>query len=401
MGATPSLMTRLRAAVQGEVHATDLEAYRRAGDSVYQMDTIQERRKTMFVNGQSPWDVDSATQAQLFGAWMAYALQTLGDDFVEADYAADAGTIGYVPPVTEEQAMAFYIEVADWTSMAQEAAANTRYRHSIKGVKPLPHWVEVEPCPMAHLHAMVTAATKLGERAEALMVDVREAHTTEEQKLELQRVEQLLARGNTYRERAQRQWGLGEDLSDELHEQIEKNVKQAIQAFFDAGQLLAMPSLIASYDDQVSGRSAEQSPRSSLPATRGFDKWCLTDRASRSEWRRDRAAVRAIDVLWANDPDPAETLAIQAEIDAAEARGDIYRGGEGNYFCCPWSAIYTAVNAVTIGGKRIRRGKQFTFDVSAEDMAAGGQFRREILVANFSPTTKVDYCNPEEGGHDD
>ena len=49
----------------------------------------------------------------------------------------------------------------------------------------------------------------------------------------------------------------------------------------------------------------------------------------------------------------------------------------------------------------MRRGQTFTFDVSAEEMAEGGEFKREILIANFTTTNKVDYCNPEEGGHDD
>jgi hypothetical protein len=34
-------------------------------------------------------------------------------------------------------------------------------------------------------------------------------------------------------------------------------------------------------------------------------------------------------------------------------------------------------------------------------MGEGGQFKREIVVANFAPTQRVDYCDPAEGGHDD
>ena len=35
---------------------------------------------------------------------------------------------------------------------------------------------------------------------------------------------------------------------------------------------------------------------------------------------------------------------------------------------------------------------QFTFAVSAEELAEGGGFKREILVANFQPS--IDYCLP-------
>lgn len=402
MGTNPTVMTRLRAAFKGEVAASDLEAYKTAGLSVYELlSTIDQRRKEMLLSGTNPWDVEQSTQTQLFAGWVAYALQTLGDDFVEADYAADAGTVGYVPPVTLEQSMNFYAEVGDWVSVSREAAVNPAYRQGVTRLVSLPEWVEVEPCPIAHLQAMVKAATKLGERAEALMVDVRAARLDDKQHQQLKRVEQLLVRGNTYRERAERLWGTLDIVSEELHEQVEGNVKEAIQVFFDAGQLLAMPSLIGHYDNPRVGATQDKVPSLASPGERDFDMWCLTDPATRRQWQRDRAAVRAIEALWQYDPNPAKTLRIQSEIDTAERRGDIVRSGDGNFFCCPWSAIYRAVNPIKIGGERIRRGDTFTFDVSAEEIAEGGSFKREILVANFSPTSTVDYCNPDEGGHDD
>lgn len=54
-----------------------------------------------------------------------------------------------------------------------------------------------------------------------------------------------------------------------------------------------------------------------------------------------------------------------------------------------------------IGGKRLRQLQHFTFDVSAEEMGEGGRFKREVLVANFGPSHRVDYCDPTENGHDD
>ena len=56
---------------------------------------------------------------------------------------------------------------------------------------------------------------------------------------------------------------------------------------------------------------------------------------------------------------------------------------------------------VTIGGKRLRSLQQFTYDVSAEEMLSGGAFKREILIGVFQSTDKVDYCDPQSGGHDD
>jgi hypothetical protein len=34
-------------------------------------------------------------------------------------------------------------------------------------------------------------------------------------------------------------------------------------------------------------------------------------------------------------------------------------------------------------------------------MAEGGEFVRRIMTGNFTPTSRVDYCDSGEGGHDD
>lgn len=52
-----------------------------------------------------------------------------------------------------------------------------------------------------------------------------------------------------------------------------------------------------------------------------------------------------------------------------------------------------AAQATTLAGTRLRKGQQFAFDVSAEAMARGGQFSRELLVGDFSPTDQIDYCD--------
>jgi hypothetical protein len=69
----------------------------------------------------------------------------------------------------------------------------------------------------------------------------------------------------------------------------------------------------------------------------GFDPWCLTDPASRTRWQR---------------------------------------------------------RPVTIAGRQLRPMQQFTFDVSAEEMAEGGQFVRRLLPGPFHPTSNIDYCDP-------
>lgn len=335
-------------------------------------------------------------RTQVLCGWIAFALQTAGDALVEADYAADKNTIGYVPGITLRQAVSFYEEVDDWACNAKEAAANPHFRLDVAAIPTAwPAWVEVEPCPTEHLAAMIQMAERFGQRVLLLFDPGRKVESVQEPTVNY--IKQLLARGDQRRDRALALWRQG-GASQQRHENIEDEVKTAIAAYFVAGQVMAMPELV----DAASRREQLADGRKlAVPGQSGFDPWCLTDPQTRPRWQRDRAAKQAIDVLWRYDPNPKATLSIQAEIDAALASGHIAPLDIGNYFCCPWAAIYQVVNPLTIGGKRLRRGNTFTFDVSAEEMMEGGRFKREILVANFVTTNEIDYCNPEAGGHDD
>jgi len=152
------LWTPIVAGLHGEVSAETLEGYRRAGSSVYDLlDRVQRRRDEAKVAGCSPWQADRGLQFQIAFAWNAFVLQTLGDEFIRADYAADSSTVGFLPRVTAEQVAAFYHQVEPWVSRANQAASNPGYEPDVHLPAELPPWVEVEPCPRAHLAAMMAA----------------------------------------------------------------------------------------------------------------------------------------------------------------------------------------------------------------------------------------------------
>jgi hypothetical protein len=193
----------------------------------------------------------------------------------------------------------------------------------------------------------------------------------------------------------------GESLWDpgaaaEVHERVENSLRRGIAAWYLLGQLLAMPALL---DRPEVTATPVTGPPLPLPGQPGFDPWCLTEPHSRARWQADPAARRAIATLWRYDPDPAATLAIQSQINAAVAAGTVtpilITGGTArHYYCCPWSAIYQARRPVTIAGRRLRAMEEFTFDVSAEEMGEGGEFARRLLPGPFHTTSKVDYCDP-------
>ena len=128
-----------------------------------------------------------------------------------------------------------------------------------------------------------------------------------------------------------------------------------------------------------------------------LDPWLVTAPQAKDRFQVDDSAVKALVNTWRNDPDHPHTVQIEKEIEDGLGRGSLTRT-DSYYFCCPWSPIYNVNRDITIGGKSLKPGQEFTFDISAEEMPAGGKFKREIIVGDFNPTDKVDYCLP---GQDD
>lgn len=390
--ANASLMTRLRAKAAGEIPAATLEAYRAAGAGAYDLFVAAEQRRAA--------DPGAAAGTFFLGTWNAFALQTLGDAFVEADYEADPNTVGFVPPVTAEQALAFYAEVEQWLVRARQAEHDGGRELDADVPAELPGWAEVEPCPDPHLHAMMAACKKVADHAAIAVGDLERRPDVDAKVVATLRGElTAVSTAADYAQQLHTQYHRSR-RDRALHERIEQSVKDAIERGYRLGQLAAMPELV----ERSAGAALRSPKRLPLPGEPGFDPWCLTDPRTRSQWQADPAARRAIDVLWRSDPSPERTLRIQGEIDAALERGDIdYAVGPdgrrlGNYYCCPWAPIYEAKRRVRIAGLRLEPKQQFTFDVSAEEIFAGGTFTRELMLGDFRPTNEVDYCDPTAGG---
>jgi hypothetical protein len=104
----------------------------------------------------------------------------------------------------------------------------------------------------------------------------------------------------------------------------------------------------------------------------GLRPWCLTDPLTLTRWQPDARARKAIDSLWRWDPDPRATLEVQAEIDAAAARG-VVESMKLHYYCCPWSPVYVVKWPVEIGGKRLRQLQQLAASAMPARPASPGE----------------------------
>jgi hypothetical protein len=326
-------------------------------------------------------------------AWNAFALQLLGDELVAGDYQAKPSTVGFVSPVTAEQAHAFYGQVEGWLSRARQALSSPTYRLDVEVPAELPGWCETDRCSREHLEALTAAARRLHQRA-AIALDDAARRLPDERGKDLAQLRELLAVVETAIGYAD-QLHLGDVDDEQVHERIEESVKRAIETAYLLGQLAAMPELLDRRRGKPPpGRLRRRLP---LPGEPDFDPWCLTDPWVRPLRERDAGSRKEIGLLWRHDPDPEVTLGIQGQINRALTRGAVAyaidRLGRpvGQYFCCPWAPIYVARRPVTIAGKHLRTLEQFTFDVSAEPLANGGKFRRRVLRGPFEGPATMDF----------
>ncbi|WP_019501313.1 hypothetical protein [Pseudanabaena sp. PCC 6802] len=395
MAERQGIIGKLVALAKGEVAADTLEAYRRAGQTVYDLlKQVEDRRLELKIQGSNPWTVDLASQAQFLCAWNAFVLQTLGDRLLEADYQADPSTVGYVPPMTAEQALAYYSQVESWLNRAHQAQYNPAYQ--VDGYLPadLPPWEESESCPNTHLDGMVEATRLIRTHAEAAIATFEAETIPAEKQSTIHQIRQLLAAANSEADYAEQLWK--PNLPQAVHPKVERYAKAALASYYHLGQILAMPQLLehnpSATTQLISTSNQLQRP---LPGEVGFDPWCLTDPAARDEFQRNTEAKAAIATIWKYDPDPERTLEIQAAIDAALAQGAISYAKDrwgtrlGHYYCCPWAPIYEVKRAVTIHHQQLQPGQEFTLDISAMTVAQGGTFKRKLLVGSFQPTDEI------------
>jgi hypothetical protein len=238
---------------RGAVPRSTLDPYRVAGGAVY--DYVLELDAVRAGDTTSP-----GVQAALLAGWVAFALQLLGDEMLDADAALDPSRADYVSPIIAQQVTLFYEPVQAWMGRAAAAKANPSYRITVSLPEVLPEWVEVEPCPPAHLLALRNAVARLKEHTEGLILgfDPPQAHARDI-------VAEGMAEAGSAADYATRMWGQSTATpAVQTHEAIEAHLQHAAESYFYIGQVIAQPDL-ADAPKRVRETPAEQGgPRSFL-----------------------------------------------------------------------------------------------------------------------------------------
>lgn len=104
------------------------------------------------------------------------------------------------------------------------------------------------------------------------------------------------------------------------------------------------------------------------------DIWLLTAAFQRPQRRASAADTDKLKRLWQADSDPAATVALHEQVQAAITAGTARRNGDEALREAPWSQVYLALRPVTIDGVQLRANEKFALEVGVRD----GQFRRGI-----------------------
>jgi hypothetical protein len=377
---------RVRAALRGGRRAGALDALRRAGVVIYgELAEAEEARAALLAAGGDVWTMSSSMSGHMIATWNAFALQTLGESLLGTEH---------LPPATFEQAWTWLATASEWLNVARQASANPQYdatEHFRLPADP-PELVEAGRMAKAQLTAMVVAVTPLREHVELALYDLERCAGRDNRGDRGDRGRQL----NMLRQLAAEAVAAGDyaaslcdgPADDRLRAYTESHLERAIVLWFHLGQLAAMPALIGGYRLT---RAPTRLDARALPGGQDFDPWCLTCPQGRARWKADPRARLAVSALWSADPDPAQTLGIQAQIDRALADGDVAQavrdGRPIYYFGCPWPSIYRVRHKVRLGGRRLTAPQLFTLHVEA----TRNRFIRQIVVGPFDTTAQVRY----------
>ena len=238
----PGAWGNFKGMMRGEVDASTLEAFRRAGSAVYDLaDEVEEKRQLLCLAGRSPWQFPMQFQTELLCSWNALVLQSLGDRLLLDDYLTDPDTEGLVPSVTLEQAEQFYGQVASWLVAARMASASDRYRVRRALPTALPRW-DPGIRPPGHLRVLQGMCDFLLGRLKPVVGwsrDLQAAKSTHEATHAV--MQELLAEADARSDYA-------DDLllapSDALLRTADNELQRSLSKLFLLGQYAAMPGLL-------------------------------------------------------------------------------------------------------------------------------------------------------------
>jgi hypothetical protein len=368
------LREKLEAKARGDLPTADLEVLSAANSDVYEL-------------------VESLPEMGIarLAVWNAFVLQSLGDKLL-----ATAPFHGYAPADTAVYVRVLYQLASAWLERERMASANPDYDLDVRLPQDLPHHWESELRTVEQLRGMKSTFEAVQAHV-GTAVQARSADALDD------RVRSLMASVDAAAANVDALWV--RDPDSQVRAILGASLQEGLDRAYVLGQLLAVPELLATLPEKAAPLSSVTSAttlRVLMPGDPGFEPWCLTDPLERANRQTNADDTASLDALWRTDPNPAQTLAIQADITAAIDRGAVdYYPDEGIGDLvrlasrCPWPGVLYARSTALIGGKQVDPGDRFVFTIGS----SGQTFQRAIVkiparaTAAFpdAPTAETDF----------
>ena len=375
--------TRLRAMMHHEIAAADVDGLLRGSGQLEDLrQQIEDRRRAgEIAHPGRPWETHHEMRFALAYFWVAQAFIAIARNLKEADDTYDPTTVGYMPQVSHDQALALLRQAGEYLALSHAALADPTHDGGTALPVPLEPRVEAEGrCPLAHLKGMLDAATYLNNFAEVEVgryADAATAATADAPKEVTVAAQRLQGELASARSRLAMATGAvvpilnGEAVDEATHEEAETTLWTSLSTYVWLGQVVAIPSLLTGQETPSSHSHRKGHAPPPPPQSRGprrinrTERWLLTDGNARQRLRADGRSGWAedeLDELWENKDWTlsAEEQRLLAETAELQRQGSIR---PTSYMSeCPFDPVWTATRPITVVGRQIQAGGQFAYN---------------------------------------
>jgi hypothetical protein len=374
--------------VRGEVSDATIQGYLRAASQIEETwQHIDERLAALRSQGVVPWEAYEQLSHALAFVRAARTYQVFVRELLAADAAADPGTAGYLPHITFDQANALCQQILPCLQQAIGALNDPSFTPGMALPLILGPRLEVEgkPCPTTHLQGMIAAAREVREWAAGLIAQYKlainqgERATPADIAVHLVALEKRLAQADA-------ELRFGTDLVGQvsqgeataaLHEEAEKHLWEALQAFFLLNQAVAHPAWLHQIPRGSRPSQKERSGQIYHDRTiRPDDLWQVASASARSELRGKRFGTKEMNELCEKMGGILSAAAQRYldEVAAAVERDEAYACS--SMANCPFEPLYRARRNLNIAGARIPAGFEFHWDFHRGHVESKARFHR-------------------------
>ncbi|MGE5334247.1 MAG: hypothetical protein ACM3N4_06065 [Nitrososphaerota archaeon] len=378
----------------GEVSDANVRGYLRAASQIEEIwQETDARVKAAIDTGTPPWEAYAAHRYPLAFIRAARTYQVFVRELLAADAAADPATIGYLPRVTYDQANALCHHIQPNIRRAVAALHEPAYAPDVATPLKLGPRIEADgACPLTHLEGIIAAAREVREWAAGLLAEyqnaVAQATRTGTSEVpaaiaaHVQSMQSALAQADA-------QLRFGTDLvgevtragaTEELHEQAEDSLWEALSGYFLLNQVVASPDLLAldaAAPDGKRGRRTRSKQKSYQDQRiRPSDLWRIAAPSARSELRGTRFGTEEMKEMCEKMGGVLSAGAQQYldEVEKSVSQGDAYIiAAMAN---CPFEPLYRARRHLHLAGAQIPAGHEFHWNFHRGHIEQASRFSR-------------------------